>query len=161
MSKRIEMKEVKVNPDLFKSMLYDPDQNQEASMDDYDLTEGGKIANPGPYEGEETWVPVAHDDSLNGCWDNITVAHYDSDDHDSESEAQDCECYEIETAGGYLILQAEDFETFGIPIPTYAVILWYSEQGFVSGVRYERKEDFESAAKECKVDGYMFEGFES
>ena len=93
----------------------------------YAVTMGG-IAEPGRYERSAPWVPLAHSRSLDGSWsEEIYESVYD--------EVLSAEIMEVD---------AEDRMIWHLASNTVAIILYYSDQGFVSG------EELDAQALEVK-----------
>ena len=68
-----------------------------------------QVQQPGKFEGEQPWVVLAFDDSMNGCW-------------------------EIGFPGEeYMEVTADDRREWGLDADTVAVVLYETEQGFVHG----------------------------
>ena len=68
-----------------------------------------RVRHPGKFEGEQPWVVLAWDDSMNGCW-------------------------EIGFSGEeYMEVYDDERREWGLDADTVAVVLYETEQGFVHG----------------------------
>ena len=112
----------------------------------------GVIKDPGKFEGEEPWVPTAYDTMLNGWnWNEIWEGCEENDEIVPDHEA-----YGV--VGDYFLLskEEEDWKTFGVPENTFALVLGYSDQGFVRGYLFESEEKWLEYKEEKQSLGLFF-----
>ena len=86
-------------------------------MLDYGVNEFGVITDPGKFEGESVWVPMAYDDYLDGCWEDDGIG-----------------------GAAYIEVTEENRLEWGLNDSTFAVSLFFSDYGFIHGEEYIESE---------------------